>query len=256
MAGAVAVDVDRLSHALDEVGFRVERSVVPAALVEALRTEVVDALALERDLFPPGDEQYGRLLFAARHGGAFLDLLAFDPLFDPIEGLIGRDAIVYTYTSSCLPSGCSGPVSELHDDFDPRRSTRRLALAALVMLDEFAEETGATEMVVGTHLSEDAERTSDGPRAFVTGGPGDVCYFDPRILHRSTLNRGDDWRRSVIVMMVEPWIRQRFDVARMLGPTTLDDQSPEVARRLGFGALAPGSPEEFVARRTLDRRYG
>ncbi|MEZ5182481.1 MAG: hypothetical protein R2702_11510 [Acidimicrobiales bacterium] len=45
--------------------------------------------------------------------------------------------------------------------------------------------------------------------------------------------------------MVRPWVRQRFDMVRMLSHLDVEALDVEVQRKLGLLGLAPGSYEEF-----------
>jgi ectoine hydroxylase-related dioxygenase (phytanoyl-CoA dioxygenase family) len=247
-----------LREALDSQGFAIVRDRVPDDLVDRLRSDVDAALAVEAASFPVGHAQHGRILFAPSYGGSFLDLLGHEPLMAPIDELLSPDCVVYTMTSSCLAPGQDGPVASYHRDFQPSRSEVRLGVVAMVLLDPFTARSGATELVAGSHLDRD-DRVAPGDGSVlvpVHGGPGDVCYFDARILHRSTRNRSEAPRRAVLVMLVPPWIAPRVDVRWWLGDEQLSALPEPVARRLGSRAFPPRSIDEFVARGEARRRRG
>lgn len=237
-----------MDQELAERGFSVVPHVVPAPLLAELRAATDAAVAAEATMFPPGDDQHGRVLFAPAHGGALLDLVCFDPLFVPMEDRIGSDTIIYTMTTSVLQPNSAGPVHRYHVDLTPDRG-EGVALGAMVMLDDFRPDNGATEFVPGSHRWAD-QPIDDGIRGeLLCGSAGDVCYFDPRIHHRSTRNTSEHPRRSVLVQMIRPWMKQRFDVAAMLGADLCDGLSPVAARRLGLTSVPPGSADEFLHRR-------
>lgn len=227
-------------------GFALAEAVVDRALVGRLRRDVDAALAAERRWFPPGDDQYGRLLFAPVHGGAFIDLLGDDELFAPIEAVI-PGGIVYTMTTSVLRPGEIGPISDYHRDFPIDRPSG-LALAAMVLLDPFSARSGATEFIVGSHLDETEAGAGAREPIRLTGSPGDVCYFDPKVLHRARRNGSQGSRRSVLVQMIQPWMKQRVDVREMLRSVPAAP-GPAACRRLGRDSLPPGTYDEFAARR-------
>lgn len=242
--GQAVCGVDAQRRLADD-GIALVAGRVPPSLVAALVEATDAAVAAESTDFPPGDEQHGRVLFAPAHGGAFLDLLEHAELFAPMEELLGEGAILYTMTTSVLAPGSRGPVHELHVDFDRDRPSG-LACTAMVLLDPFREENGATEFVVGEPA---CGEPGAGDVLRLHGDPGDVCYFDPRLPHRSTANRSSEPRRAVLVQMVKPWMKQRFDVARMLDGVDTTGLSAAARRRLGLLAQPPGSVSEFVARR-------
>jgi ectoine hydroxylase-related dioxygenase (phytanoyl-CoA dioxygenase family) len=241
-----------LRGALDVDGFVVRRSVASADLVLRLRNDVEAALAAEAADFPPGHQQHGRVLFAPAYGGSFTDLLADEAVLSPVDELLTPECTAYTMTTSCLSPGVDGPISVYHRDFDPDRSDVRLAIVAMLLLDPFTDRSGATEILAGSHLDRhgvNAPGRSNEPVA-VFGDPGDVCYFDARVLHRSARNRTHAPRRAVMVMMVPPWIAPRVDIRSWLGDERLAALPDTAARRLGVRAFPPRSIEEFVTRGT------
>lgn len=232
--GADPADVAR---AVEHHGACIASASVDPQLVSSLVAAVDSAVSAERTYFPEGDAQDGRLLFAPHYGGAFLDLIACEEVMAPIELVVGSDSILYTMTTSVLRPGSSGPVSEFHTDLDPALP-RGLSVAAIVLLDEFSSRTGATEFA-----------STAGPTAgscLLIGRPGDVCFFDPRRPHRSTLNSSALPRRAVVFSMVKPWMKQRVDVRAMVEDRGL---APEVRRRLGLTSVPPASISEFIGRR-------
>ena len=160
--------------------------------------------------------------------------------------LVLGPSILYTMTTSVLAPGEAGVVDRPHRDLDASRPDG-IALAALVMVDGFTDRNGATEFLLGTHRGAGTEHGAD--RFVLFGEAGDVCYFDPKGLHWSHLNRADRPRRALLLLMVQPWMKQRFDVAQMIDPRLVEAASPSVRSRLGIDALPPGSVDEFNARR-------
>src|SRR5690606_35850432 len=90
MGGPTGLEAGTVADDLASDGFSVARGVVPPELVAALVEATDEVTALEEVHFPPGDGQHGRVLFAPAYGGPFVELCAFDPLFEPIESLLGR----------------------------------------------------------------------------------------------------------------------------------------------------------------------
>lgn len=239
--------------AFGEHGYELHRGVVPAALVADLVEATDGALAAESMDFPAHDEQHGRLLFAPAHGGPFIDLLDEADLFRPLESALGPDSILYTMTTSVLAPGSAGPIDEFHVDLAADRPDGQ-AVSAIVMLDAFTETSGATEFMVGPTTRDPGRPVLEQPTdaaavVRIVGGPGDVCYFDPRVPHRSTRNDGDRPRRAVLIQMVKPWMKQRVDVRAMVVDEEARRLSEPGMRRLGLASLPPRSRAEFLERR-------
>jgi hypothetical protein len=246
---AVSDLCQHVADELDERGFAVARGLVPPPLVAALIDASDQAVAAEAHHFPPGDPQHGRALFAPSYGGAFLELCAFDPLFEPIEHLLGADSILYSMTTSILEPGSAGPIFKYHVDLAPDRPDG-LALSALVLLDPFSTTNGATEILTGSHRWGDVPLDDSLSGDLLTGEPGDVCYFDPRVRHRTTLNTSQQPRRAVPLQVVRPWMKQRVDVKQMLDEAAVAPYGPNALRRAGITSTPVSSVEEFVARRS------
>lgn len=232
---------------LAEQGYALVEGVVPPAFVERLIEATDEIVAAERHLFPEGHGQNGRVLCAPAYGGAYLDLCDFDPLFAPMEAILGADSILYAMTTSVLDPGSAGPIDRYHVDLASDRPDG-LAISALLVLDPFTAESGATEFVPGSHRWGPVPLEDERPGTIITANPGDVCYFDPRIHHRTTLNRSGTPRRAVPMQMIRPWMKQRLDIPQMLEGTAIDHLSDDAKRRLGITTAPPRSVAEFVAR--------
>ena len=77
------------------------------------------------------------------------------------------------------------------------------------------------------------------------GSSGTVCYFDPAIWHRSTINKSDAWRRSLLVYMIRPWMKQRFDIPRAMKDINLSSTSEKVLQKLGYMDQPPISYDDY-----------
>lgn len=238
-------------------GFTTIRSVISPVMVGRLRETTLEVVAIERDDPHVPDEEYGRVLFCPKYGGVYFDLLADDSFMSPFDVILGDDCILYTMTSSCIPPQDTNHTHRIHVDtsrFIPGYPTM---LAAIVMLDDFTVNNGATSFLPGSHLDRDKpnESTFDRRSVQITGKAGDVCYFDPRCWHRSEPNLSQQWRCSQLLGMIKPWIKQRFDLGGILADTDLSHCSDRVLRRLGFHSLPPRSYAEY-AQRAKDRMKG
>lgn len=237
----------RVASELAEVGYSVVSGVVSPEFVARLAAATDEIVAVEAAHFPPGHGQHGRVLCPPASGGAFLELCGFDPLFAPIEALLGADSILYAMTTSVLEPGSAGPIDRYHVDLAADRP-EGIALSALLLLDPFTAENGATEFLEGSHRWGDMPLDDSRAGTIISAGAGDVCYFDPRIHHRTTMNRSAVARRAVPLQVVRPWMKQRFDMPRMLNAIQTDDLPANAQRRLGLTTTPPGSLEEFLDR--------
>lgn len=231
--------------------FLLRESVVPRPLVDRLRTESLGAVQADARYHGGTDYPgYGRVLECTGYGGSFLDLLACDDLFAPVEEVLGNDAVLFTMVASCVPPNGSNIGGEPHADItrvDPWHLTH---LPMLVLLDDVTTESAATVFLPGRldapgpPSAEELRRTGTP----VTGPAGSVCYFHPRRWHGALPNRTGSWRCCLIPAMTRAWCKQRFDLPRMV-PAELRDALPANARRrLGMLAGVPASYDEYYDR--------
>lgn len=98
----------------------------------------------------------------------------------------------------------------LHADWMPRTAaTPYFAVTAIVMMDDFTEENGATRVVPGTHrFIEPIEKSLAQPLAvhprevIVTGRAGDVLVFNGHLWHSGRRNRSRGPRRAAQLVIV------------------------------------------------------
>lgn len=206
----------------------------------------LDAAVAEDARFLPADrydQEFGRVLFLPSYGAPFLDLLDDGPLHEPVDATIGAGSTLYTMTSACTPPG-GGPRA-LHQDSSLVIDRFPLGLGVMVLLDDFDERNGATRFspVVGPTPPAADQFEQDSLR--LVGPAGSVCWFHGAIWHDTTRNDGNRPRRCIILAFIRPFVRQRFDMPRMLAHLDPTSLTPERRRRLGFHLQAPGSYDEY-----------
>src|SRR5258706_523463 len=137
------------------------------------------------------------------------DLLATDPLFarlleDPrlqqlVAPLLGEHWVMYAFTSSSLPPHGSNYGHRVHLDSARFSPLYTFNVGVIWALDPFTGENGATEVLPGSHHSEDVPQAAYFERncAQINCAPGDLILFHARLLHRSGNNRTDAWRHAL-----------------------------------------------------------
>lgn len=237
-------------------GYVVVEGAVDADRVDALRHAVDQAMQAETAYHGTPEHYWnGRVLFCPAYGGPFLDLLADDVVFGPVDATLGEEAILYTMTTSCLPPGGSNTSSELHVDIPRVIPGYLLGISVFVVLDDFSESTGRTMLLPGSQDRPDPPSAAEFEAGAVPldAPSGSVCYLHPRLWHHSTPNRSDRWRRSILLLMVRPWIKQRFTASAMVPPDEVDRMSPAAERRLGLTSEPPRSYDEYYRNGTTGR---
>ena len=115
----------------------------------------------------------------------------------------------------------------------------------LVLLHEFNEATGSTRFLPRQQATAPDPEFYEEHAIRLDAPAGSVCWFDARLWHDVTSNTTDQRRRCIILAMIRPFVRPRFDLAEMVGHLAPDSLTPEIRRRLGFHLAPPGSYHEY-----------
>jgi ectoine hydroxylase-related dioxygenase (phytanoyl-CoA dioxygenase family) len=237
--GAAAV-----ADAIGTVGFGAMSGVIPADMVARLRADVV--AAVEEDaawLDDPDGPEYGRVVFLPRYGGEVLELLADELLMLPGDLILGSSNLLYTVTTSCLVPG--RPIRPPHVDTGVSIPGHIPLLGVVVALDDFDETSGATMLYPELRDTAPSEEEFDERCVRFVAPAGSVLWFHGNMWHGSLPNTGTSWRCAILLALMRPYMKQRFDVPRMLAHLDLDDLPERAAQKLGLMAQPPGSYEEF-----------
>lgn len=255
LSHVIAADIERQ-------GVSAVVGVVPAEQVERLGALVDEALAAEEREYPPEREpDIGRTVFLPHHHAAFLDLLDEPSLMGPCEAVLGPDCILYTMTTLCQPPhGLGRP---LHVDTEYVVPDFVVGLGVMVLLDDFTPNSGPTRMHPDVTVEAPTAEAFELQALQLEAPAGSACWFHGRIWHDALPNRTNRWRRSILLAVVRPWVRQRFDMPRMVAHLGVEQMTPGIRQKLGFDLIAPGSYEEYflpdanrkdeLLRRAVDR---
>lgn len=253
----------KLHDVLDEHTERIRRSgfaVAPSGLrdntLEAVRGSL-DRLIQERN------RHYGLpRLTSLGEAETIRAPLAFDPLFleiatNPIVMSVARrlmgEYIVLSQQNGIVnaPSDRPPHQSAWHRDLPYQHfvSSRPLAVNALLCVDPFEPESGATWVLPGS-FSDAAFPSDEYIRAAelqIEAPAGSFIIMNSMLFHRAGWNRSKHMRRAVNTLYTLPFVKQQIRLPVLLRGRWRDD--PELNRFLGYDSDSADSVEDFLALR-------
>jgi phytanoyl-CoA hydroxylase len=200
-----------------ENGFAVTERLFGASVVAELNTAITEILS-GPDIgsvaeVEPGDNSIARRIWSpTKQHSAFERAAAHPELLDQVEALIGPD-ILFHYSKLHLKAPQVGSVVDWHQDFAYYPHTNTDLVTALVYLDDTTTENSALQAVPGSHQHGLANHYIDGYfRGKVSGADapdlalavpfeapaGSVIFIHPLLLHYSSPNRSDRYRRAFL----------------------------------------------------------
>ena len=242
------MDMDLFRREMEQNGFYLLENALPPDFVQRLKEELEVAIEKEESYHGGKDYQdYGMVLLCCLYGGGFLDLLELPQLFLPFEYLMGEDCILYSYTSTSMPPNRGNYSTRIHSDCRIHVPGYYVRVGAMILLDDFNKENGATWYLPASHLmaeppDEDyfyrnAER--------LTHKAGSIWFANPGIYHAGGVNKTDRWRHALTIGMCPAYMKQRLDVPRAMAHLDLSRVSEKVKQKLGFYAQPPASYDEY-----------
>ena len=119
-------------------------------------------------------------------------------------------------------------------------SSRPLAIAFLLCVDVFSEETGGTYVLPGTHKIEPfpSQQFVHKHQQCIKAQPGSVLVMDAMLFHRAGKNTGTSSRRAVNHVYCLPFIKQQISLPQLLQGKYSTDTS--LNHLLGY-AYEPGA---------------
>ncbi|CAN5923676.1 hypothetical protein BH11MYX4_BH11MYX4_04740 [soil metagenome] len=241
---------DETVETLARDGYAIVPGVLAPDTVAQLRKDLEKAIETESAYHGGADyKDYGMVMVCCTHARSFVDVLGNERLMRVIERTIGDGCIVYAFTSSSMPPGRSNYSYRVHVDAPRLIAGYETNAGAMMLLDDFTEENGATWILPGSHhrreAPSEAEFFANAKRAVAPAGS--IVYLNPRVWHSGGKNTTDRWRHSITVNMCRPYMKQRLDIPKMMAASGVDltGVSDKALQKMGFYAQVPESLDEY-----------
>lgn len=200
-------------------GYALLRGAIPDSFVEPLRA-AFEAGYRPSDQWPaPRGQDW-------RHALVDLDptvgrSVRAPSLLRAVDALLGQPFFLAQVEGREPLQGGGG--QRLHRDGPDPSLTQ--TVSALIFLDPFGPDNGATRVVPGSHLGPGLELESASAEDLsivIRGQAGDMLVFDANLLHGGTLNRSGAPRRSLLATYVSLDQREAYDRTRDIRGVRMD----------------------------------
>lgn len=232
--------VDQVDVHLEEIEFR-GYTIVPSGLDAA----TLQDLRRRLDVLHAEDMASGSHHFAADRDlvrcpfgrdEAFLAVATLPAVIAVAQRALGENIVLLQQNAILNQPTDEHYQSRWHRDLPYQHfvASRRLAVNALLCVDDFTAETGGTVVLPGSHMFEGfpsaglvakEERVAEAPA-------GSVIMMDALLYHRAGANVSQGARRGVNHVIGRPFLAQQIDIPRQLNGRYSDD--PSLASYLGY----------------------
>ena len=181
---------------------------------------------------------------------SFVDLLdrfAEWGIVDALRHMLNGVAVLNSFGGLNNLSSTDAYVRNVHRDVRSWSDESMQMAQALVLLDDFTVDNGATLFLPGSHLAPEKPV----PQVFETqarkalGSAGSIYLFDSRIWHAAGVNRTDQPRRCLTLTFTRSHFKPQFDYCRALGEDFCRSQTPTMQQLLGWYARTPSTLHEW-----------
>ena len=234
--------IDDAKAQLDECGYVVLKGALTANQADALRDRSAELIAKERaaggeHIYLDGRAQ--RVWNLVNKGRIYEEMIQLPQVLALQEHLLGDNCILSSFTVNLI--GPDAPAGRLHLDFPLGRFPQpppSIALCAntIYVLDDFAPENGATQIVPGSYkrgCPPDPEKEyADVIQLAVR--KGDIVVFHGATWHGSGANRTQQERMILLGFFCRSFMKPQQDQFKLAHPEVVARATPTLKRLLGF----------------------
>lgn len=204
------------------------------------------------------DNTDGTLHHLLADAPCYVDLLGkFTHIDCILTSFFSGKYILNSYGGVINNAGSHAYVHMVHRDIRFSSPTKRFMINALVMLDDFTLENGATHLLSSSQnildKPDDAYFFEHADRAI--GRRGSLLLFDSRLWHATGKNSTAAPRRALTLTFTSPFFKQQLDYPRLYKNvwTALPVDDPWLMQTIGFNSRVPESLDQFYL--PVDQRF-
>ncbi|WP_194788004.1 phytanoyl-CoA dioxygenase family protein [Pseudomonas sp. UFMG81] len=245
--------MNALREELERNGYACVPDLIRQPLLDQLRDDLATAIdrcrqvQLENGITQRTEQTAHHILTP---GSRFVELLASLAewgLADTLGHMLGGVPILNSFGGLNNLNSTDAYVRNVHRDVRSWSAENMQMAQALVLLDDFTVDNGATLFLPGSHTEpqkpDDTQFEVDARKAL--GSAGSVYLFDSRIWHAAGINRTPDPRRCLTLTFTRSYFKPQFDYCRALGEAFCLAQPAAVQQLLGWHARTPSTLHEW-----------
>ncbi len=238
-------NTDEVIKALLADGGAIVRGLIEPEVIATVKSELRDPFDEQGHKFKNDFNGYTTLRLSGILGisRAAADIIAHPHVMAIADGVLKKHCINYRISSSTAIEILPGEADQvLHRDdtcYPIRIPGVEYQISAMVALDDFTLENGATRVVAGSHDMRTVESVQESDVEQAVISKGSVLYYLGRTIHGGGANKTDKSRSGLITTYSLGWLRQEENQYLSV-PREIADIYPENSRRLmGYQSHGP-----------------
>lgn len=254
----IRTDLEVAKSDLDSTGIAQLRAVISREDLEEARASIIELAARESAQGtalmgggPPDNPRTSQRVYLLVNKGPVWRRIATNPaILDLMHHILGPRILLHAMQAHLV-----GPAGSMAMHTDQGYVTPAVPFpvmaTAMIMLDEFTEENGATRVVPGSHLNPGERPVEHLDDAIpLVGPPGTAVVYGGQLWHGTGANRTERRRLGLLVHYSCAWLRQFENYGKHISAEDLASFSPELralldVHEMGLGrGLAVASPAQ------------
>lgn len=251
-----------ISESLNETGWcKIENAFTQPLLLKLQNAinqayEICRSIQVKNKLNVNTDGTVHHLL--ATKNDSFLELLEIicsENFHSILENYFEGKFILNSYGGVINIKDSPSYVSNIHRDVRFFTKDYNFMINALIMLDNFTLENGATHLLSGSHIIDQKPDEDffyqNANRAI--GNAGDIILFNSKIWHAAGINKNGESRRAITITLTKPFFKPQFDYSKLYNEDELSSLSDSIKQVLGYYSRIPSTLEEWY--QPSERRF-
>lgn len=245
---------EKVFEAISTTGVCVIENVLSSEFLKTTRSEMYKVS--ENILMTVGQEKLlranerGVLRLMMKWSDHFYQYLQIPEILSVIDRLLGNTCVMHLQNGFILPPTQDQQnvfQYQFHRDFPRILNGYLCSLNVFFAIDEFREDNGSTQFVLGSHQKETTLSQAEIDKVAVTGKcpAGSAIIFDSTLIHAAGQNRSGADRLAINHQFTKSYFKQQLDYVRALGEKKIVSLDERTKQLLGWYTRVPTSLDEY-----------